>query len=86
MPTRSSAPRFRVSRLRPGLGVNRALERMKADALLRLEYVQGAPSWSLGGEPVSPETVSILFATNAIEPDNVSLFAGAPCQTWRFRR
>jgi hypothetical protein len=59
---------------------------MKVDALLRLEYVQGAPSWSLGGEPVSPETVSVLFATNAIEPDNDSLLAGAPGQTWRLRR
>jgi hypothetical protein len=55
-------------------------------ALLRLEYRQGAPVWTLGGVDIAAEVVALVLACGEVEPDNDSLLAGAPGQTWRLRR
>jgi hypothetical protein len=85
MPMRSST-RSRAPRLRPGPTFAQAIERMRGGALLRLEYLKGAPVWTLGGVDVAPEVVALVLACGEVEPDNDSLLAGAPGQTWRFQR
>jgi hypothetical protein len=85
MPTRSSV-RFRAPRLRPGPTFAQATERMRGGALLRLEYRQGAPAWTLDSVDVALEVVALVLACGEVEPDNDSLFAGAANQTWRLRQ
>jgi hypothetical protein len=86
MAARSSPTRFRAPRLRSGPGFTEAIKQMQNGALLKLEYMRGAPCWSLGdGLPVSPETVSLLLANKEIEAAGDVLFDGAASQTWRLR-
>jgi hypothetical protein len=75
--------RYRPPRLRPGLSFPRAVEKMRAGGLLRLQYVQGKPVWEIGDLGVDPETVALLISCKEIEPADDALFIGAPSQTWR---
>ena len=86
MPAPSSSGRFRAARQRGGLGFTEAVGRMKSGSVLRLEYQNGRPAWSLsGGQDLSPETVSLLLATKEIEADGDTLFPNTPAQVWRLR-
>ena len=87
MPSRSLSTRFRPPRLRPGPSFSEALQKLRDGAVLRLEYDQGHPSWSLGdGQPVSVELVNLLLSCQGIEPDRDGLLDDVPAQTWRLRR
>lgn len=64
---------------------NRALSAMRKGALLRLEYRNGRPSWSLsGGKTVSVEVANILIHHALVVPAGDALFPGHPGQTWRY--
>jgi hypothetical protein len=87
MTARSPSTRFKAPQPRSGLSFPAAIALLRNGALLRLEYDRGRPSWSLGdGQPVSPETVSLLISCGDIEPDDDALIPGTPSQTWRLRR
>lgn len=78
--------RFRSPRQRPGPDFPEALERLRSGAVLRLEYQNGRPSWSIGdGPPVPPEVVALLLGCKEIEAAGDGLFDGAPSQTWRLK-
>jgi hypothetical protein len=84
MPARSST-RFRAPQSRSGPTFAQAIERMRSGALLRLEYRQGAPAWTLSGVDITSEVVALILACGEVEPDNDSLLVGTPGQTWRLR-
>ena len=83
MASRSS--RFRPAKLRPGPSFAQALGLMRDGAILRFEYDQTRPSWSLGDQPISLETVNLLISCGDVQPDSDTLFPGAPAQCWRIR-
>lgn len=59
---------------------------MRDGALLRFEFDKSRPAWTLDGEAVSPEVVTMLIATKDFEADPDALFPGAPAQVWRVRK
>ena len=83
MTPRSSSTRFRPAKLRSGLTLGAARDRMKGGATLNLEYFKNNPVWTCGGMGVSAETVAQLLACQDIKPTGDSLFPGVPCQSWR---
>jgi len=74
------------SKQRPGLSVAEALAKMKAGELLKFEFGKSRPAWSLCGEAIAPETVSLLLATKEVEPDPDTLRDNVPAQVWRMRK
>jgi hypothetical protein len=59
---------------------------MRGGAILRFEYDRTRPPWSLGGQSISLEIVSLLTSCGDVQPDPDALFPGTPAQSWRVRK
>jgi hypothetical protein len=59
---------------------------MRGGAGLRLAYIKGRPTWTLGDLDVAAETAAVLLACSEIVPADDALFPGEPPQTWRLRQ
>ena len=64
---------------------NRALAAMRKGAQLRLQYRDGRPSWSLGGQTLSADVAAILIASVLVAPADAALFPDLPGQCWRMK-
>jgi hypothetical protein len=64
---------------------NRALSAMRKGALLRLQYRDGRPSWSLDGRPVPANVANILVDHALVMPTSGALFSNLFGQEWSYR-
>jgi hypothetical protein len=67
------------------LNFGQAIARMRAGAILNLQYVRAKPVWELGRFEVAPEVAALLVDCKQVEAANDSLIPGLPGQTWRLR-